>query len=135
VAPNAEWVRGNPIVMEQIFVNLLLNSAEAAPSPRYVVITASPSPPPSERGDVAATESRDAPWYVCVRVWDDGPGVPASFREFIFDPFFTTKQQRTGLGLAIARQAAESLDGALVLMDDEPGASFAVYLPGCEGLR
>ena len=29
VAPRAEWVKGNPIVIEQIFVNLLLNSVEA----------------------------------------------------------------------------------------------------------
>jgi len=133
IAPHAEWVRGNPVVIEQIFVNLLLNSAEASPSPRYVIVTASPSPPPPGREHQKKRE--EAPFYVCIRVWDDGPGIPASFREFIFDAFFTTKANCTGLGLSIARHAAETLDGTILLMDDEPGTSFAVYLPGCEGPR
>jgi signal transduction histidine kinase len=137
IAPDAEWVMGNPVVIEQIFVNLLLNSAEASPSPRYVIVTASPSSPPHGRKSEGASKKtlEHTPFHVCIRVWDDGPGIPASFREFIFDAFFTTKPNSIGLGLSIARHAAESLDGALVLMDDEPGTSFALYLPGCEGSR
>jgi len=122
VAPNAEWVRGNPIVIEQIFINLLVNSTEATPNAQFVVITAFPSALPGERSTQATS-------HVCVRVWDDGPGIPAHVREFIFDPFFTTKPQRSGLGLAIARQAAESLEGDLVLAECDSGTCFAVYLP------
>jgi signal transduction histidine kinase len=65
-------------------------------------------------------------------VWDDGPGIPPDHRRFVFDPFFTTKQGSPGLGLAIARQAAESLDGMLELTDDETGTCFSLYLPGWE---
>jgi signal transduction histidine kinase len=125
-APRAEWVKGNPIVIEQIFVNLLLNSVEAATSPRCVIVTAFPAARP--RSPRVGT-----PFYVCVRVWDDGPGIPPDLRGFVFDPFFTTKQGSPGLGLAIARQAAESLDGVLELSDDESGTCFSLYLPGCEG--
>jgi signal transduction histidine kinase len=127
VAPRAEWVKGNPIVIEQIFVNLLLNSVEAAATPRCVIVTAFPAPRP--RGPRA-----EGPSYVCVRVWDDGPGIAPDLRRFVFDPFFTTKQGSPGLGLAIARQAAESLDGVLELTDDDSGTCFSLYLPSCEGL-
>jgi two-component system sensor histidine kinase HupT/HoxJ len=69
---------------------------------------------------------------VCVRVADDGPGVPQVVRELVFDPFFTTKEQRPGLGLTIARQAARRMNGELLLVDAERGACFALYLPGGE---
>ena len=69
---------------------------------------------------------------VCIRVWDDGPGIPALHRRFVFEPFFTTKQGSLGLGLAIARQAAESLDGVLELSEDDTGTCFSLYLPGMQ---
>lgn len=126
VAPRAELVRGNQLVIEQIFVNLLLNAVEASAAPRCVIVTAFPA----VREIVPRTGS---PFYICIRVWDDGPGIPADHRPFVFDPFFTTKQGSPGLGLAIARQAAESLDGQLELTDDETGTCFSLYLPGYEG--
>lgn len=125
VAPRAELVRGNPLVIEQIFVNLLLNAVEASSAPRCVIVTAFPALRPLDR-------SFDTPFYICIRVWDDGPGIPPDHRRFVFDPFFTTKQGSPGLGLAIARQAAESLDGMLELTDDETGTCFSLYLPGWE---
>ena len=116
---------GNPIVIEQIFVNLLLNSVEASSSPRCVIVTAFPAPRPQ-------SQSVGTPFYVCVRFWDDGPGIPPDLKPFVFDPFFTTKQGSPGLGLPIARQAAESLDGVLELTEDDSGTCFSLYLPGSE---
>jgi two-component system, NtrC family, C4-dicarboxylate transport sensor histidine kinase DctB len=126
VAPRAEMVRGNPLVIEQIFVNLLLNAVEASAAPRCVIVTAFPAPRPHDRRS-------GAPAPICVRVWDDGPGIGAEHRPFVFDPFFTTKQGHPGLGLMIARQAAESLEGRLELTDDDSGTCFSLYLPGFEG--
>jgi signal transduction histidine kinase len=126
VAPRAEVVRGNPLVIEQIFVNLLLSAVEAASSSRCVIITAFPATRPSD-------PHVGTPFYVCVRVWDDGPSISPEHRGFVFDPFFSTKQGRPGLGLALARQAAQSLDGELELADDESGTCFSLYLPGGEG--
>jgi len=125
VAPRAQWVRGNPLVLEQIFVNLLLNAVEASDKPRCVIVTAFPVLPPRR-------PRADTSFYVCVRVWDDGPGIPEDLREYVFDPFFSTKLGGTGLGLAVAQQAAESLDGSLELTDDASGTCFSVFLPGCE---
>lgn len=125
VAPRAQWVRGNPLVLEQIFVNLLLNAVEASAQPRCVIVTAFPVLPPRQ-------PRADASFYVCVRVWDDGPGIPEHLRQYVFEPFFSTKLGGAGLGLAIAQQAAESLDGKLELTDDAGGTCFSVFLPGCE---
>ena len=127
LAPRAEWVRGNPIIIEQIFVNLLLNAVEASTAPRCVIVTAFPSLLPQAARMVGAS------LYVCIRVWDDGPGIPADLRQLVFDPFFTTKHESPGMGLSVARQAAESLDGILELTDDESGTCFSVYLPSGEG--
>jgi signal transduction histidine kinase len=125
LAPRAELVRGNPIVIEQLFVSLLRNAVEAAAAPRCVIVTAFPmaAPPSLSRGVTSG---------VCIRVWDDGPGIPADHRRFVFEPFFTTKPGSLGLGLAMARQAAESLDGQLELTDDETGTCFSLYLPCAE---
>lgn len=121
----AEWVRGNPITIEQIFVNLLLNAAESSSSARRVTVT-------SCLDEAAAVPGRPEPRRVCIRVSDDGPGISEAVRTSIFEPFFTTKPQGTGLGLTSAREAAESLEGRLELEPVEYGACFAVYLPWSE---
>lgn len=126
VAPRAELVRGNPLIIEQIFVNLLLNAVEASAAPRCVIVTAFPALRPLD-------PHVGTPFYICIRVWDDGPGIAAEHRPFVFDPFFSTKQGNTGLGLSTARKAAESLDGLLELTDDDTGTCFSLYLPGYEG--
>lgn len=118
IAPDAEWVQGNSIVVEQVFVNLLLNAAEAASEPVTVQVTSSPS----------ALPNTGQPG-VCVRVVDDGPGVPESMRQRIFEPFVTGRERGTGLGLTNSREAVESLGGSIRLESDGPGATFAVYLP------
>jgi signal transduction histidine kinase len=126
VAPRAELVRGNPLVIEQIFVSLLLNAVEASAAPRCVIVTAFPALRPLD-------PHVGTPFYICIRVWDDGPGIPPEHRSVLFDPFFTTKPGSAGLGLSVARKAAESLDGLLELTDDETGTCFSLYLPGYEG--
>lgn len=68
---------------------------------------------------------------VCVRVRDNGPGVPASHRDAIFEPFFTTRVKGTGLGLAIARRIVEAHDGTIALAaeDGRGGCEIVITLP------
>jgi signal transduction histidine kinase len=68
---------------------------------------------------------------VVVRVTDDGPGVPEGLGDRVFEPFFSTKQtgRASGLGLAIAREIAQSHGGTLELLLGEPGTSFELRLP------
>lgn len=121
LAPDARIVRGNTLSIEQIFVNLLLNAAEAATKNVTVRITSSLARMPSA--------GADAPLVVRISVHDDGVGIAPELRESVFEPFFTTREEGTGLGLNNAREAAESLGGELRLEDSTTGACFVVYLP------
>jgi signal transduction histidine kinase len=121
IPPEASRVQGNPIMIEQIALNLVLNAVEAGEQVR-VAITASPEP---AAGPSAAPMIR-------VRFVDDGPGVQEHVRGRLFEPFFTTKAAGTGLGLATAREAARALGGELLLQHAGPGATFALLLPTAE---
>jgi signal transduction histidine kinase len=121
----AVCVCGNPLAIETIFVNLLVNATEAKPSAVQVRLT-------SEA--VAAAPAGHRPWralddMVLVRVADDGPGIPPAQRSIVFEPFFTSKADGTGLGLTTARDAAAALGGHLALEESAAGCSFAVVLP------
>jgi len=122
-------LRGNPITIEQIFVNLLVNATEATDGPVHVLIRSShvPAAAPGQR-----------PWraiddMVMVRVSDDGPGIPPELLATVFDPFVTSKPSGTGLGLTVAREAAQSLGGHLALEPGGTGCTFSVILPTARG--
>jgi len=69
---------------------------------------------------------------VCIRVRDDGPGIPPEARRRVFTPFFTTKPPGvgTGLGLAISREIMALHRGTLELAPSgERGAQFVACLP------
>jgi signal transduction histidine kinase len=122
-------VCGNPIAIEQILVNLLVNATESAGgAPVRIRVT-------SEH--VAARRDPSRPWraldeMVLIRVADDGPGIPPDRRRAVFEPFVTSKADGTGLGLTLASEAAASLGGHLALEDSAVGASFALVLPLAE---
>jgi len=76
-----------------------------------------------------ATELTDHSVRLCVRDW--GPGIRADVLPHIFEPFFTTKdeQQRTGLGLAVAKSIVDQHGGTIEVDSQEgQGAEFAVTL-------
>ena len=120
IGPDAEWVEGNTIVIEQIFVNLIMNAIQFGSGPRTVRIS-STRESDAEDGD-----------RVCVRVRDDGPGIPQSTRANIFRPFYSTRPDGTGLGLTNAREAAQSMGGEVQMEDSDHGACFAVHLRAAE---
>ena len=63
-------------------------------------------------------------------VSDDGPGLDAGIRSQAFERFFTGDGARgAGLGLAIARELAERMDGELTLTPRLEGATFTLDLP------
>ena len=101
-------VRGNPGALEQLFLNLLLNAAEALP------------PGGQARVMFDVTEAT-----VRVVVGDDGPGIAPDILERIHEPFFTTKEHGTGLGLSIGQRIARAHATELVL-ESAPGAGTTV---------
>jgi len=104
----------------QVFVNLMLNAADAMSGKGTLVVSCQ-----QERGKVI------------LAVADEGPGIPKENRRKVFDPFFTTKPvgQGTGLGLSVCRSIVESFGGSLELVPgvDGAGAKFAITLPSVEG--
>jgi PAS domain S-box-containing protein len=109
-------VLGDQSSLEQVFINLLLNSIEAT----------------NGRGEIRICLRSDLN-TLTVSIEDSGPGVPIALHNRIFDPFFTTKKSGTGLGLAIARRIIHEHGGTLALDPDvEQGAAFVLKLP-CEG--
>jgi two-component system cell cycle sensor histidine kinase/response regulator CckA len=106
----------------QIFVNLVLNAADALP------------PDGIERNRITIRSRLEGACAV-VEVSDNGPGVPADLRARVFDPFFTTKPvgEGTGLGLIVTRNLVEALGGTVALAEAaDGGALFSIRLPVVE---
>jgi len=67
--------------------------------------------------------------HVVVEVSDGGPGIPADERERVFEPFHTARRGGTGLGLTIAKEAVERMDGTIELgTSPAGGAQFTIRL-------
>jgi PAS domain S-box-containing protein len=116
---DAPPVEGNPNRLEQVFLNLLLNAAQAMPN----------GDPSRDEIRVRIRHSRDR---VYVEIEDTGDGIPDSIISRIFEPFFSTKPVGvgTGLGLPICRSIIASHNGSIdVESVAGKGATFRVELP------
>lgn len=117
LAAGLPQVMGDRVQLQQVMMNLLLNSIDAmkgVDGPRELVIT-------SQR-----TETGE----LMVAVSDTGVGLPPEQAGRIFEAFFTTKAHGTGMGLSISRSILESHGGRLWASDNFPcGASFSLTLP------
>ncbi|MDI6798145.1 MAG: ATP-binding protein, partial [Desulfatibacillaceae bacterium] len=114
-------VRGDRKLLEETFINLLVNSLEALGSKGKIEVTA--------RMDSCRINGRSVS---CVRVVvaDNGPGIEKERIQNIFDPFFTTKPSGTGLGLSLVHSSVQS-HGGFVDVQSEPecGTVFSIFLP------
>ncbi len=113
VAPQLSPIDGDPELLKQMLLNLVMNAIQAMPDGGEVTISAS---------------SQDA--KLLIRVQDHGCGILPGFRDKIFDPFFTTKDGGTGLGLPVAHQIVEQ-HGAILTAEANPdfGMTFSALLP------
>lgn len=120
-APDTQQlVFGNATQLEQVLLNLCLNSRDAFEAGR----TASP------RITISLEASRSD--YVRVRVRDNGPGMDEATRGRVFEPFFTTKASGRGTGLGLASAYAIVADhGGLIRCESAcgEGTSFEIELP------
>ena len=117
LASEALLVRADPIHMQQVIMNLVMNGMDAMadePRPRNLTIRTRRN---AER-DVAE-----------VRISDSGTGIRQENLAHIFDPFVTTKPQGMGLGLPIARTIIESCGGTIWAENRLRGAVFCFTLP------
>jgi signal transduction histidine kinase len=114
---NPGRVRGHAGQINQVFMNLLTNAAQALVGRDNATITI------ETRGDDGSVE---------VKIADNGPGIPTDVLPRIWDPFFTTKDvgEGTGLGLSIVHELVERHGGSIecdTKVGD--GTTFTVKLP------
>jgi len=99
--------------MQQVFINLILNAADAMPSGGELHISA-----------------RSLAEGVEVLFQDSGQGIPEEKQANIFEPFFSTKDGGTGLGLTVSYNIITAHGGILELLPERsPGACFRIFLP------
>jgi PAS domain S-box-containing protein len=105
-------IRANPARLGQVFVNLLLNAAQATPE----------GDPDAHTITVRLAERDGA---IVFEVEDTGPGVAADRQEEIFEAFYTTKVGHgSGLGLSICRAAMQAIGGDVTLETSERGGAL-----------
>jgi len=107
------WVRGGPVKLCQVLLNLIVNGAQAMDGT-------------GRRGQVEVSwhEKGEQIWLT---VTDNGRGIPPEFLDKVFKPFFTTKApgEGTGLGLSISRDLVEGMGGSIHL-HSTPGVGTTV---------
>jgi len=110
-------VRGHAGQVNQVFMNLLTNAAQALANRDAATIT-------------IETTGDDA--EVVVKITDNGPGIPPEVLPRIWDPFFTTKDvgEGTGLGLSIVFELVERHGGTIEASTEVgQGTTFTIKLP------
>jgi signal transduction histidine kinase len=108
-------IEGDPVELEQLFLNLLVNACDATPG-----------------GGKLKVASTNHSGIVEVRVGDSGLGIAPDHLKQIFEPFYTTKEvgKGTGLGLSICQNIVER-HGGTIGVESEPGkgTTFTIRLP------
>ncbi|HET7286036.1 MAG TPA: ATP-binding protein, partial [Pyrinomonadaceae bacterium] len=108
------FVKGDPVELREVLVNMIYNAIDAMPSGGEV--------------RVSTQENRDR---IAIHITDTGTGMGPEVKQRLFDPFFTTKGKAgTGMGLAVSFGIIRRHEGSIEV-DSEPGrgTTFKISLP------
>ena len=112
--------------IQQVFMNIIMNSIQATPKGKTVQVEISNT----KLKSMLHTDDQMGK-FIRVDVIDEGGGIPEDMMQEIFTPFFTTKQigLGTGLGLSIARELLDEHGGWIEVENRRPrGARFSIFL-------
>jgi two-component system NtrC family sensor kinase len=116
IEPGLPKVRGNRQELQQVLLNLIINSVQAMPA----------------GGDLTVTADQDQDKWINITVQDTGVGISEKHLPHIFDPFFTTKEvgQGTGLGLSVSYGIINKHGGRITVDSSEgKGCKFTILIP------
>ena len=123
-APDLPTVLAEPVALQQIIHNLLMNALQALEQV-----------PATER-QLHIAMARTDTGHVALSVRDHGPGIPPEARQRLFEPFYTTRTGGLGLGLTLCDSLAQAMGAQLALApeatapaQDLRGAEFVLTLP------
>jgi PAS domain S-box-containing protein len=108
-------VTADPVQLQQVLMNLMLNGIEAMSD---------------SGGELTVSSQMAQDGQITISVSDTGVGLPTEQSNHIFAPFFSTKPQGSGMGLSISRSIVESHGGRLwATVNTGRGATFHFTLP------
>jgi signal transduction histidine kinase len=118
VADGLAPVLGDPVQLQQVLLNLIINACDAMSS----------NAPANRNLDIRVRTSNDG--QIEFAIVDSGTGIPEHLLDRIFDPFYSSKEHGLGMGLAICRSIALAHHGRLwAVNNDDGGAIFCLVLP------
>ncbi len=108
-------IMADPMQLQQVFMNLILNAVEAMPGGGTLTLK---------------TSLEKASHALQIMISDTGKGIEDEEKGKIFQPFFTTKSKGTGLGLAITKRLIEQHGGSIIAEKNNPtGTTFRISFP------
>ena len=118
VQPNLAQIRGDKQKLKQVFLNIILNAADAVQK---------------KHGEIKIdVEQADSRGFLAVHIRDNGCGIADHILPYIFDPFFTAKKpgKGSGLGLSVSHGIV-NIHGGKIHVESEEGkyTRFTVLLP------
>jgi PAS domain S-box-containing protein len=133
LAEDLSVVQADPNKIEQILMNMCLNSRDAMPQGGLLTIA-------TRNAEFSEPECRTTPGfqpgrYAELRITDTGVGMNEAVQERIFEPFFTTKGTEKGSGMGLATVfAIVKQHGGFIHVESEPGegSNFRVFFPVSE---
>lgn len=130
LAPALGRIKADPHQLDQVIMNLAVNSRDAMPTGGSLIIQTKETqieiPTSTRTGDMPPGR------YVALTVGDSGRGMSSAVLESIFEPFFTTKGpgRGTGLGLAVVHGVVKQAGGYIeVASSPNSGTTFELYFP------
>jgi signal transduction histidine kinase/ActR/RegA family two-component response regulator len=136
LAPGLGLVMADPGQIEQVVMNLAVNSRDAMPEGGQLILETRDVEPGDElfKGYAASAPGR----FVMLAVIDTGTAMSDEVKTHLFEPFFTTKEvgKGTGLGLATVYGIVKQSGGHITVESEKgKGTAFRIYLPRADGER